>query len=490
MRAPAKKPGRKIAPAIAARLNARVTLEAQADGNVAARFDGYAVGLGKFSTEAMDRVQGLRSGLPLASFSRPGKKVIDREIDLLIRRLAERGLLEYRLGRARGAGDVVIIEPQMPDYWPQMPKLRDSETIVLSRFAYLRRRGNDMVLESPRASALFTICDPKVAAAIATLSAPQKIGPLRRQAGFPGIELLGLLLDCKILFKIAAKDGDGRRANEGDENLVLWDFHDLLFHTHSTEGRQANPLGGLYPYADVMAPPPTVRSYWPGAKIDLIPFSAAARETTSPYAKLLSERHSTRDFDDQQPITLAELAQFLESTARVQSKWTSKLEFDGDGPEIAYTTRPYPAAGSAYELELYLNVANCEGLERGFYHYDADRHALVAIDARPQELDAQLAAAEFAMDAPASPQILITIAARFGRISWKYSSIAYSLILKDVGVLTQALYMMATDMGLGGCAIGTTNIELFAKMTGIDFHVEGPVGQFALGRGMPPGASG
>ena len=93
------------------------------------------------------------------------------------------------------------------------------------------------------------------------------------------------------------------------------------------------------------------------------------------------------------------------------------------------------------------------------------------------------------MEAPAAPQILITIAARFGRISWKYSSIAYSLILKDVGVLTQALYMMATDMGLGGCAIGTSNIDLFAKMTGIDFHVEGPVGQFALGRGMPPGAS-
>ncbi len=30
-------------------------------------------------------------------------------------------------------------------------------------------------------------------------------------------------------------------------NLVLWDFHDLLFHTHSTEGRQANPLGRTLP---------------------------------------------------------------------------------------------------------------------------------------------------------------------------------------------------------------------------------------------------
>ena len=120
---------------------------------------------------------------------------------------------------------------------------------------------------------------------------------------------------------------------------------------------------------------------------------------------------------------------------------------------------------------------------------DADRHALVPIAVRAPELEALLAGAEFAMGAPAAPQILITIAARFGRVSWKYSSVAYSLILKDVGVLTQTLYLMATDMGLGGCAIGTTNIDLFAKMTGIEFHVEGPVGQFALGRGKKPGAS-
>ena len=144
--------------------------------------------------------------------------------------------------------------------------------------------------------------------------------------------------------------------------------------------------------------------------------------------------------------------------------------------------RPYPSGGGSYELELYLAIDNCEGLARGFYHYDAGAHALVSIDAGAQELDALLAGAQFAMGAAAAPQILITIAARFGRVSWKYSSIAYALILKDVGALMQTLYLMATDMGLGGCAIGISNIDLFAKMTGIEFHVEGPVGQFALGR--------
>jgi SagB-type dehydrogenase family enzyme len=94
------------------------------------------------------------------------------------------------------------------------------------------------------------------------------------------------------------------------------------------------------------------------------------------------------------------------------------------------------------------------------------------------------------MGAPAAPQILIIIAARFGRVSWKYSSLAYALVLKDVGVLMQTFYLMATEMGLGACALGTANIDVFARMTGIEFHVEGPVGQFALGRGREPTASG
>ena len=284
-----------------------------------------------------------------------------------------------------------------------------------------------------------------------------------------------------MLFKIDTARDSGLRRAEGDDNLVLWDFHDLLFHTRSTAGRQANPLGGFYPYAGVIAPLPAVRPRWPGKKIDLRKVSVAHAQAISPVAKVLRERHSTRNFDDRRPITLGELSRFLDSTARVVARSKSRVE-DG-GPVVEYATRPYPAGGAAYELELYLAVHQCDGLARGFYHYDAGGHALMPISAGTPELEALLAGAKYAMGAPAVPQVLITIAARFGRVSWKYSSVAYSLILKDVGVLTQSLYVMATDMGLGGCAIGLTNIDLFAKMTGIGFHVEGPVGQFAMGRG-------
>jgi SagB-type dehydrogenase family enzyme len=465
---------------LSARLLSHITLHAQAGGDIVARFDDVVLGLGKFSAEAAERAKRLHVGLPLSTFA-SGNRETDREVLVLVRRLAGRGLIEYRLGRARNE-DLVVIEPQVPDYWPRLPQLGDADTLVLSRFAYMRRRANEMVLESPRAGALFKICDPRIAGALALMVTPQQIKQFRRQKDFPGLGLFALLIDCQILFKIDAT-GNGLRPAEGDDALVLWDFHDLLFHARSTEGRHANPLGGAYPYADTIAPLPAVRPPWPGTKIDLRELSSAAVDAPSPTAKLLRERHSTRDFDNQRPIMLAELARFLDGTARVQSEFKAPLDHGGGGPELSYTVRPYPSGGASYELELYLAVDTCEGLPRGFYHYDAGAHALVPIETRGNQLDALLKGAEFAMGVSAAPQILITIAARFGRVSWKYSSIAYALILKDVGALMQTFYVMATDKGLGGCAIGTNNIDLFAKMTGLQFHVEGPVGQFALGRG-------
>ena len=248
MRAPRKKPTRKIAPVIAARLNGHFSLQMQADGSITAFVDGYSVNLGQLSTAAMDRARNLTDGLPLASFA--GKSAIAREVDVLVHRLARHGLLEYRLSFPRDEQVLVVIEPQVPEYWPQRAKLGEGDTVVLSRFAYLRRRGNEMVLELPRAGALFRIGDPAIAATLAALSRPQKISRLRRHAASFNLDLLELLLDSQFLLKLDANSGDGLRVNEGDGNLVLWDFHDLVFHTRSTEGRQANPVGSTFAYAE------------------------------------------------------------------------------------------------------------------------------------------------------------------------------------------------------------------------------------------------
>lgn len=461
-----------------ARLNPGVALEPNAAGGLSAFFDDRAVDFGKFSADVIALAAQFDTGLAFDGDA-------DAQITELVRRLALYGLVEYRLARAPDGPDLVVIEPQMRDYAPRIVELDEDRALALSRFAYIRRRGADMALESPRAGALFRLCDPSVAAMITRLSTPRTVRELRQSADFAGVELLALLLDGQILFTPGRDADKGLRAVEGDETLVLWDFHDLLFHVRSTNGRHVNPTGGLYAHAHLAAPPPAIRPNWPGPAIDLTPLDTAP---DSAFATLLRRRRSTRVFDERRPITLAEVARLLGGAARIISRERSPDE-EEDDPQSEVAPRPYPSGGASYELELYLAVDKCEGLARGFYHYDADRHALVRIETSEHLLAAILEDAQFAMGASAVPQILITMAARFGRVSWKYSGFAYALVLKHVGVLMQTLYLMAAEMEIGACAIGVGDIDLFAKMTGLAFHVEGSVGQIAIGRGVKSGSA-
>src|SRR5690242_16774899 len=127
--------------ALSARLSGHVTLETQPGGRLFARFGDYSVALGSFHARVVDRAQQLRAGLPFAAFS-SGGRTTDKDTDRLVRRLAGHGLLEYRIAAAPSDADLVVIEPQMAGYWPATPPLRDADALVLSRFAYLRRRGN------------------------------------------------------------------------------------------------------------------------------------------------------------------------------------------------------------------------------------------------------------------------------------------------------------------------------------------------------------
>jgi SagB-type dehydrogenase family enzyme len=465
-----------------ARLNPGVTLERGADGRISAFIEGRTAVLGKFNTSTVERSGDLATGFRLGA---RGWTDVDAEMRRLIGRLQQYGLLEYRLARSGRGGDVAIIEPQVHDYNPRISEPREDDTVVLSRFAYLRRRGSDMVLESPLAGALCKLCDPAIAATIVNLSEPQTIRQLRRRRGFPGPELLGLLLDSRILFLVEPGGDKGLRRSEGDDALVLWDFHDLLFHARSTAGRHANPSGGTMVYADVIKPLPAVRPPWPGEAIEL---GRLAAPDASPLVATLHRRYSTRSFDERHPITLEELSRLLDAVARIRAR-DQPMDDEDAGRAFEIAARPYPSGGASYELELYLAVDRCEGLARGFYHYDASRHVLLPIAVSAWQLDAVLDDAQLAMGAPSFPQILITIAARFGRVSWKYSSIAYALVLKHVGVLMQTIYLVATDMELGACAIGLADIDLFARMTGVEFHVEGTVGQMAIGRGLDMGST-
>ncbi|OIJ99068.1 hypothetical protein BIV23_29035 [Streptomyces monashensis] len=80
----------------------------------------------------------------------------------------------------------------------------------------------------------------------------------------------------------------------------------------------------------------------------------------------------------------------------------------------------------------------------------------------------------------AYPDMVFSITSRMKRLSWKYDSMAYATTLKNVGVLYQTMYLVATAMRLAPCALGSGNADLVAEATGNDYLSECSVGEFIL----------
>jgi SagB-type dehydrogenase family enzyme len=145
------------------------------------------------------------------------------------------------------------------------------------------------------------------------------------------------------------------------------------------------------------------------------------------------------------------------------------------------TNRPYPSGGATYDTEIYLTIDRCEGVSKGIYHYHPLHHALYRLAEPNRYVESIIADAMHSAALDERPQVVITLASRFQRLSWKYRSIAYATVLKNAGVLYEAMYLVATAMGLSLCALGAGNSEMFGRAAGLDPLVESSVGELIRG---------
>jgi SagB-type dehydrogenase family enzyme len=195
--------------------------------------------------------------------------------------------------------------------------------------------------------------------------------------------------------------------------------------------------------------------------------------------EVLESRVSIRGYNET-PISLGELAEFLYRVARTRG--VLKVESLGvyDGAD-----HPYPTGGMAGDLEVYVSVARCEGLEPGIYHYESGAHRLRRI-ADSASAEPLLQGARSSSGGAIEPQVLLTLTSRFARLSWKYDAIAYAATLKHVGVFYQTVYLVATSMGLGPCALGAGDVLRAAAALNLDWLVESSVGEIAIGSRPSP----
>ena len=328
------------------------------------------------------------------------------------------------------------------------------------------------MLESPLAHARVVLHDWRAAAFVHDLARgrrPAGGGDPVPIAGDTAAQLMTVLLHAGIL---------------ADETPALraWEFHDLLFHSRSRLGRHDLPVGGTYRFAGDLAPPPALKPAAAGASIPLYrPDLERLKREDPPFARVQDARRSIREFAAT-PITLRQVGEFLYRVGRVTDAFTTDVPTPAGPVVMDIARRPYPGGGALYELELYLAVRSCAGLATGLYHYAPQSHCLETISGRTDHLDGLLSHASIASGiAPDRLQVLVVIASRFQRLSWKYAATAYALTLKHAGVLYQTMYMAATAMQLAPCGLGGGDADLFARATGIDYYEEGSVGEFLLG---------
>jgi SagB-type dehydrogenase family enzyme len=329
-------------------------------------------------------------------------------------------------------------------------------TWQLSRFACLRRDADDLVLECPEAACIAHLKSREVVGWLYEASRPTT-----PEADTPRAQLLALLGTLGFLVDPANEESDAQRT---------WEFHDRLFHNRARQHDDFKPHGGTYRFRDRFPSPPAIRPAYAGEAVHL---ATPERRASRPLLEAMDERRSRHEMGSR-PVSRDQVAELLYRVARVREVLPSPLQ--------DCLLRPYPSGGAIHELEFYLAVGACQGLPAGFYHYQGVDHALSRLEGGAAPAQEMLADAAFAWGQPGEPpQCLIVLASRLPRLAWKYEAIAYKISLMNAGVVLQSLYLVCTELGLNGSAVGSGRPDLFAAATNVSSWEETSIAEFGFG---------
>lgn len=271
-----------------------------------------------------------------------------------------------------------------------------------------------------------------------------------------------------------------RRRHESLESSS-WNLHAALYcFLTKWRGIDLRELSGQDPTGDLLPPTDEAvrelvdRFGSPPTAFHSAPRPVAVRELPvverdGDLYDVLLRRRTTRSFDVDRPLALDELAVVLRYV----------FGYHGYAPLFGTATtlkRTSPSAGGFHPVEAYPLVTNVDGLDPGIYHYDARAHTLELIAPLSPD-EARATAAEFVCGQTyfADAHVLFVLAARFDRAFWKYRNHpkAFGALLMDAAHLSQTLYLVATELGLGAFVTAAINNVDIEERLGLDSYREG-----------------
>ena len=181
----------------------------------------------------------------------------------------------------------------------------------------------------------------------------------------------------------------------------------------------------------------------------------------------IEQRRSLRDYTGE-PMTLDELSRLLYYTGGVNAeRWGRPL-------------RAAPSAGALYPIEMYVVVHQVEGVERGLYHYAVREHALDHL--RDGDLRGEIVRNGLMQGFLGEANVVIVFTAIFQRLRWRYKERTYRYALLEAGHLAQNVYLAATSMGMGACAVGAFLDSRLNSMLEVDGKKEAALYLLSVGR--------
>lgn len=179
-------------------------------------------------------------------------------------------------------------------------------------------------------------------------------------------------------------------------------------------------------------------------------------------SEILTKRKSYREYSDE-PLTRKELSFLLWSTQGVKKRIIQETA----AGFIDLTLRTVPSAGARHPLETFILLNNVEGFEPGLYRYIATKHKLQALEVTEDIQDEIVKAClgqEFLKTAAAT---FLWVADSY-RTRWRYGERGIRYLFLDAGHVCQNLYLSATAIDAGACAVGAFNDEEINGLLGLD----------------------
>ena len=245
---------------------------------------------------------------------------------------------------------------------------------------------------------------------------------------------------------------------------------DVAYREHTPEAHRAR-LGKVASTHGV--PPP----HFPRREDALSTHAMDVPAFDSPLAQVLKARHTTRAYQSDKVLPLAELSYMLYGCFGAQGT----LEL---APGATAVKRTSASGGGLTPIDPYPLIMRVEGLDPGIYHYDMSRHVLELIKPMTEkETRDFLMAVTAGQDYFAQAHAAVIHVARFNRHHWKYRGHkkAYKAILMDSAHLSQTFYLLATERGLGAFYTAAINDIDMEKHLGLDRIDAAPVGISGLG---------